>query len=59
MSTAEAIKSRVNEMIEREIGRRKKRMGEHEWEKHGSWVTENIVAAAKQWLARQAAEGRL
>jgi hypothetical protein len=59
MSTAEAIKARTNRMIELEIQRCKKNMGEREWEKHKDWVTANVVAAAKIWLKRQAAEGKL
>ena len=46
-------------MIEREIERCKKQMGDREWEKHKEWVTANIVAAAKIWLNRTAAEGLL
>jgi len=59
MSEAKTIKARVNQMIEREIERCKTQMGEAEWEKHRDWVTQNIVAGAKAWIARQAAEGRL
>jgi ABC-type phosphate transport system auxiliary subunit len=59
MSEVQTIKARVNQMIEREIERCKKQIGDVEWEKHRDWVTENIVAAAKAWIARQAAEGRL
>ncbi|MBY4724623.1 MULTISPECIES: hypothetical protein [Burkholderia] len=56
---AESIRALVNSMIEREIERCKKQMGDREWEKHKEWVTANIVAAAKIWLNRTAAEGLL
>ncbi|AOJ87468.1 hypothetical protein WS87_12670 [Burkholderia sp. MSMB0856] len=56
---AENIRSLVNAMIDREIERCKKQMGNREWEKHKEWVTANIVTAAKIWLTRTAAEGRL
>ncbi|MDR5778777.1 hypothetical protein QCE63_04940 [Caballeronia sp. LZ065] len=59
MSTAQAIKDRVNHQIEREIEICRKRMGEAAWKIHGDWVTENIVTAAKIWIRRELQEGRL
>lgn len=56
---AENIRALVNSMIEREIERCKKQMGNREWEQHKDWVTANIVTAAKIWLNRTAAEGLL
>jgi len=56
---AENIRSLVNTMIDREIARCKKQMGDREWERHKEWVTANIVTAAKMWLTRTAAEGLL
>ncbi|HDR8928307.1 TPA: hypothetical protein QDB26_005333 [Burkholderia vietnamiensis] len=56
---ADNIRALVNSMIEREIERCRKQMGDREWEKHEEWVTANIVTAAKIWLTRTAAEGRL
>ncbi|KWE27996.1 hypothetical protein WL74_09680 [Burkholderia cepacia] len=56
---ADEIKALGNQMIEREIERCKKQMGEHEWEKHREWVTANIVTAAKAWLIRETKAGRL
>ncbi|WP_321875552.1 hypothetical protein [Burkholderia cenocepacia] len=53
------IRALVNSMIEREIERCKKQIGDREWEKHKEWVTANIVTAAKIWLTRTAAEGQL
>lgn len=59
MSEAQTIKARVNQMIEREIQRCKGQIGPVNWEVHGEWVTQNIVASAKQWLTHQAAKGAL
>lgn len=56
---ADNIRALVNSMIEREIERCRKQMGDREWEKHEDWVITNIVTAAKIWLSRTAAEGRL
>ncbi|NHV29297.1 hypothetical protein [Burkholderia sp. D-99] len=56
---SQSIRARANSMIEREIERCKKQMGDREWEKHKEWVTANIVTAAKIWLNRKAAEGLL
>lgn len=53
------IRALVNSMIEREIERCKKQMGDREWEKHKEWAVSNIVTAAKIWLSRTVAEGRL
>ncbi|CAM2158392.1 conserved hypothetical protein [Paraburkholderia tropica] len=59
MSEAQAIKNRVNHMIELEIQRCRKAMGERQWTFHEKWVTDNIVTAAKIWLTRELQEGRL
>ncbi|CAG9194529.1 conserved hypothetical protein [Paraburkholderia tropica] len=59
MSEAQTIKDRVNRQIAREIEISRKRMGEEEWKLHGTWVTENIVAAAKIWIMRALREGSL
>ncbi|VWC79517.1 hypothetical protein [Burkholderia lata] len=56
---AEEIKALGNQMIEREIERCRKQMGEREWEKHREWVTANVVTAAKAWLIRETKAGRL
>ncbi|HDR9802417.1 TPA: hypothetical protein QDC55_003291 [Burkholderia cenocepacia] len=53
------IRALVNSMIEREIERCKKQMGDREWENHREWVVSNIVTAAKIRLSRTATEGRL
>lgn len=55
----EEIKALGNQMIEREIERCRRQMGEREWEKHREWVTANIVTAAKAWLIRETKAGRL
>ncbi|VWM20554.1 hypothetical protein [Burkholderia lata] len=61
MSSTKAcnIRAHVNSLIEREIERCKMQIGGREWEKHKEWVTANIVTAAKIWLSRTVAEGRL
>ena len=59
MSEAQAIKSRVNRMIDLERERCRKAMGDDAWKLYGDWVTANIVTAAKQWLLRELAEGRV
>ncbi|MDR8077627.1 hypothetical protein KPA96_18375 [Burkholderia cenocepacia] len=56
---ADNIRALVNSMIEREIERCKKQMGDRVWENHREWVVSNIVTAAKIWLSRTATEGRL
>lgn len=56
---AQALKDRINRQIDREIQACRKRLGEKAWQEHGEWVTENIIAAAKIWLARALKEGRL
>ncbi|SAL16984.1 hypothetical protein AWB71_00684 [Caballeronia peredens] len=55
----ELAKALGEQMIQREISRCRTQMGEFQWKEHGDWVTENIVAAAKIWLARELKEGRL
>ncbi|WP_233831780.1 hypothetical protein [Paraburkholderia sp. ZP32-5] len=59
MSAVKTVKARANEMIEKELQRCRKQMGEPAWEKHKQWVTENVVTAAKIWLKQQASEGNL
>ncbi|MEX3918248.1 MULTISPECIES: hypothetical protein [Paraburkholderia] len=59
MSKGHAIKAQVGQMIERERNRCRMAMGEKAWKEHDEWVTQYIIASAKQWLTRQAAEGRL
>jgi hypothetical protein len=54
-----AAKDLGNEMVNKEIARCRKSMGEEAWEQHGKWVTENIVTAAKMWLAQRLSEGLL
>ncbi|WP_221307130.1 hypothetical protein [Paraburkholderia atlantica] len=49
----------MGQMIERERNRCRIAMGAVAWEEHDEWVTAHIVASAKQWLTRQATEGRL
>ncbi|WP_250865609.1 hypothetical protein [Caballeronia sp. INSB1] len=55
----EAAKALGERMIEKEIARCRRGMGEDAWSLYGDWVTENIVCAAKIWLARELKEGRL
>ncbi|WP_157658413.1 hypothetical protein [Burkholderia ubonensis] len=57
--TVRELKARANEMIQRELDRCRKKLGPEAWEVHREWVTANVVEAAKQYLAREAAEGRL
>lgn len=59
MSEAQQIKNRVNRMIDLERERCRKVMGDAAWNLYGDWVTTNIVTAAKQWLLRELAEGRV
>ncbi|MGF6663831.1 hypothetical protein QF000_005499 [Paraburkholderia atlantica] len=59
MSRGRAIKARIGQMIEGERNRCRIAMGAAAWEEHDEWVTAYIVASAKQWLTRQAMEGRL
>jgi hypothetical protein len=55
----EAAKEIGERLIEKEIARCRYGMGEDAWSLYGDWVTENVVAAAKLWLARELKEGRL
>jgi hypothetical protein len=55
----EAAKALGERMIEKEIARCRSGMGEAAWTLYEDWVTDNIVAAAKLWLARELKEGRL
>lgn len=59
MSTATEVKARVTQMIERELARCEAQHGPADWEKHRDWVTEYVVASAKQWLSQQASRGSL
>jgi hypothetical protein len=59
MSTANEVKARVTQMIDRELARCAKAHGPAAWEKHREWVTEYVVSAAKQWLSQKALEGAL
>ncbi|MBN3730906.1 hypothetical protein [Burkholderia sp. Tr-20390] len=58
MSEAEAIKTRINKMIQTERERCRRRMGDAAWAQHEAWVTEHIVASAKEWIFAQLLEGR-
>ncbi|WP_175995323.1 hypothetical protein [Burkholderia vietnamiensis] len=58
MSEAEAIKTRINKMIQAERERCRRRMGDVAWAQHEAWVTEHIVASAKEWIFAQLREGR-
>jgi hypothetical protein len=53
------LKTRTNQAIERELRRCADSMGPSEWEKHQQWVTQHVVASAKEWLAQQASRGTL
>lgn len=55
----DAAKALGERMIQKEISICRRNMGEAAWAMHGAWVTENIVTAAKAWLARELKEGRL
>lgn len=59
MSKGQVIKARVGQMIERERDRCRIAMGSAAWKEHGEWVTQYVVASAKQWITQQATEGRL
>jgi hypothetical protein len=59
MNQALFLKDRVSQMICREVDRCKAKLGSEGWKQHGEWVTENIVAGAKQWLLQQASKGAL
>jgi hypothetical protein len=59
MCTAQALRTRLNRMIERELDRCRKTMGADAWQEHGEWVKEYVVASAKQWLSQQARKGAL
>lgn len=59
MSNADSIKARVNAMIARELAWCEQKHGPTDWEKHREWVTEHVVAGAKQWLSQQASKGAL
>ncbi|MDP9153946.1 MAG: hypothetical protein M3O74_06830 [Pseudomonadota bacterium] len=59
MSDAQTIKTRVNAMIVRELAWCEQKHGPENWKKHRDWVTEYVVASAKQWLSQQASKGAL
>lgn len=59
MSAPHEVRAHVTQLVERELARCRAKLGATAWATHGEWVTENVVASAKQWLAQQAAEGRL
>lgn len=59
MRPAETLRSRVTTMIDREIDRCKNTLGPEDWRAHGAWVTQHIVAGAKEWLVQQASKGAL
>ncbi|MBN3533834.1 MULTISPECIES: hypothetical protein [Burkholderia cepacia complex] len=59
MDDVQAIKARINHMITVERDRCRRKMGAAAWAQHEAWVTELIVAAAKEWIAVQLKEGHL
>jgi hypothetical protein len=59
MDDIHTVKARINQMIQLERDRCRASMGEAAWVLHGAWVTENIVAAAKTWIAIQLKKGLL
>ncbi|CAG9244932.1 hypothetical protein [Paraburkholderia caribensis] len=59
MSDAQALKAYVEHQIEKELARCRKKHGPENWALHGEWVTAYVVAGAKEWLERQASEGKL
>ncbi|WP_431226861.1 hypothetical protein [Burkholderia contaminans] len=58
-STSQVLKSRIETLIERELNRCRALHGPNNWREHGHWIRENVVAAAIQWMMRQAREGKL
>ncbi|WP_172411453.1 hypothetical protein [Burkholderia pseudomallei] len=46
-------------LIDRELTRCRVLHGPSNWREHGDWIRENVVAAAIQWMMRQAREGKL
>ncbi|KUY52380.1 hypothetical protein [Burkholderia sp. RF2-non_BP3] len=59
MSKPHEVRAHVTRLVELELARCRSELGPESWATHQEWVTENVVASAKQWLAQQAAEGRL
>ncbi|MCA8466615.1 hypothetical protein [Burkholderia cepacia] len=56
---SQALKSRVEMLIDRELTRCRVLHGPSNWREHGDWIRENVVAAAIQWMMRKAREGKL
>lgn len=58
-SASQQLRARINRMVEHELARCRAALGPDAWSAHAGWVTENVLASAKQWLAQQAQQGRL
>jgi hypothetical protein len=52
------MKDRVNRSIENELERCKTKMGVEAWKEHEQWVTDYVVAEAKDWLSRKLGRDR-
>lgn len=59
MTTSTAIKNRVAAMIDRELQRCARAMGDGAWEQHREWVQAYLVTSAKEWLLSQSRKGAL
>jgi hypothetical protein len=57
--TAQALRERVERMIERELARCERTMTPDEWCRDREWITENVVTAASKWLRDKSSRGEL
>ncbi|MFC5428476.1 hypothetical protein ACFPTO_06615 [Paraburkholderia denitrificans] len=58
MDNLHTLKARINQMIDLELDRCRRKMGNFAWTEHEAWITENIVASAKAWIVVELKEGR-
>ncbi|MCY0388239.1 hypothetical protein OVY01_13525 [Robbsia sp. Bb-Pol-6] len=59
MTTSTTVKARVSAMIDREMQRCARAMGDGAWEQHHEWVQAYLVTSAKVWLLEQSRKGAL
>ena len=57
--SAQALKTRVAALIDRELDRCRSIHGPDNWAKHGDWVTSYVIVSAEQWLTQAASKGAL
>jgi hypothetical protein len=56
---AQALRDRIERMIDAEIDHCRRPMTANEWDTHCRWITSNVIEAARLWMREAAARGEL